>query len=124
MEKNLKSPRITSVRWGRIEVDGYPVFKDVKLFPGGARAWDWRESGTEHSPGIQPLDVVEMIEHGANVVILSKGVFGRLQVQPETLQLLQEKNIQTHVLFTNKAIELYNELCGHERVGALIHSTC
>ena len=29
----------------------------AKLYPGGARAWDWRETGTRHRPGIQPADI-------------------------------------------------------------------
>ena len=24
--------------------------KDFKLWPGGGRAWDWRETGTHHRP--------------------------------------------------------------------------
>jgi hypothetical protein len=48
-----------------MEVEGHPPFKDAKVFPGGAREWDWRETGTRHVPGIQPADVQELIEHGA-----------------------------------------------------------
>jgi hypothetical protein len=38
------SPRISLLSWGRIEVEGHPPFKDAKIFPGGAREWDWRET--------------------------------------------------------------------------------
>jgi hypothetical protein len=119
------SPPITHFEWGRIDVEGYDEpFKDAKLFPGGAREWDWNETGTRHQPGIQPADVEELLEHGATVVILSKGVQEQLQVRPETLQLLEAQGIVTHVLQTERAIKKYNELCEHEQVGALIHSTC
>jgi hypothetical protein len=68
-----RSPRITHLSWGRLEIDGYAKpFKDAKLFPGGARAWDWNETGTRHVPGIQPADVEELLTHGARVVVLSK----------------------------------------------------
>ena len=73
------SPRISFLSWGRIEVEGHPPFKDAKIFPGGAREWDWRETGTRHVPGIQPADVQELIEHGARTVVLSKGVWERLR---------------------------------------------
>ena len=63
------SPRISRLSWGHIEVDGHPPFKDAKIFPGGAREWDWRETGTRHVPGIQPADVQELIEHGARAVV-------------------------------------------------------
>jgi hypothetical protein len=90
------SPRITHVSWGRLEVeppsdDGPQSFKDAKLYPGGARAWDWNETGTSHTPGIQPADVEELLEHGASVVVLSRGMNQRLQVKPETLDRLDAR---------------------------------
>ena len=119
------SPRITHLSWGRMEVEGQDKpFKDAKVFPGGAREWDWKETGTQHMPGIQPADVEELIEHGATEVILSKGVYERLQVCPETLEMLKEKGIATHVLQTEKAVQLYNELREKKSVGGLFHSTC
>ena len=69
------SPRISHLSWGHIEVEGHPPFKDAKIFPGGAREWDWRETGTRHVPGVQPADVQELIEHGARAVVLSKGIW-------------------------------------------------
>ncbi len=128
MEMPKRSPRITKLAWGHIETEDAQgikgSFKDAKLYPGGARAWDWRETGTRHVPGIQPADVVELIERGAREVVLSKGVWERLQVCPETLDLLERQGIVTHVLQTEKAVELYNELSGTRAVGGLIHSTC
>ncbi len=100
------------------------AFKDAKLFPGGAREWDWRETGTRHVPGIQPADVEELLERGATEVVLSKGVYKRLRVCPETLELLERRSIPVHVLPTPEAVERYNELCGERAVGALIHTTC
>ena len=81
------SPRISHLSWGHIEVEGHPPFKDAKIFPGGAREWDWRETGTRHVPGIQPADVQELIEHGARAVVLSRGIWERLQVCPETVEV-------------------------------------
>ena len=118
------SPRISLLSWGRIEVEGYPPFKDAKIFPGGAREWDWRETGTRHVPGIQPADVQELIEHGARTVVLSKGVWERLQVCPETLEILSKNDIQFEVLQTEAAVERFNELRENIAVGGLFHSTC
>ncbi len=69
MERDAPSPRITHMSWGRLEVGG-KSFKDAKLYPGGAREWDWRETGTHHMPGIQPADLAELLEHGAEIVVL------------------------------------------------------
>jgi hypothetical protein len=123
MEGNVDSPRVTDLAWGRLEVDG-STFKDAKLFPGGARAWDWNETGTNHEPGIQPADVEELLERGATTVVLSKGFHERLGVTPETLRMLEERGVAAHVRQTEEAIRLYNELRETEKVGALIHSTC
>jgi hypothetical protein len=49
---------------------------ETNVFPGGAREWDWRETGTRHVPGIQPADVQELIEHGAKALVLTKGIRG------------------------------------------------
>ena len=124
MEQQVCSPRITHLSWGRMEVDDARSFKDAKLFPGGAREWDWRETGTAHVPGIQPADVEELLEHGATAVVLSKGILERLRVCPETLRMLKERGIPAHVLQTEEAVRLYNELRANERVGGLFHSTC
>lgn len=124
-EQKTLSPKITHLSWGSLEIEGQSsLFKDVKLFPGGARKWDWNETGTEHEPGIQPSDVEELLEHGATVIVLSRGFYERLQVSRETLQELEERNITTHVEQTEEAVRLYNELTKSEKVGALVHSTC
>jgi hypothetical protein len=122
--KETRSPRITRISWGRMEVEGLGPGKDFKLYPGGGRAWDWRETNTEHVPGIQPADVQELIEHGSRVVVLSRGMQLRLQTCPETLQLLKDKGIRVHVEETQSAAELYNRLAQSEPVGGLFHSTC
>jgi hypothetical protein len=118
------SPRISHLSWGHIEVEGHPPFKDAKIFPGGAREWDWRETGTRHVPGIQPADVRELIEHGAKVVVLSQGIWQRLQVCPETLELLAKNDIQVEVLQTEDAVNRFNVLRESMPVGWLFHSTC
>ncbi|HEX6711335.1 MAG TPA: Mth938-like domain-containing protein [Rubrobacter sp.] len=123
MTPETHSPRITHLSWGRLETDG-GVFKDARLYPGGAEEWDWNETGTSHDPGIQPADVERLLERGANVVILSRGFHERLGVTPETLRMLEEKGVLTHVAQTEEAARLYDELREAEKVGALIHSTC
>ena len=124
MADQTVSPRIAGLSWGRLEVEGEGTFKDAKLFPGGARAWDWRETGTRHLPGIQPADVAELLERGATAVVLSKGILERLQVCPETLELLEDRGVSAYVLQSEQAVRRYNELRETERVAGLFHSTC
>lgn len=124
METTKASPKILSQAWGKIEVEGFGEFKDVKLYPGGARKWDWRETGTDHDPGVQAADAEELIEHGAQVVILTQGVLGALKVPAETVSALEARGVTVHTAKTPKAIELYHQLRENEAVGILIHSTC
>ncbi len=124
MQTVARSPRILHVSWGRLEVEGHPPFKDAKVFPGGARTWDWHEAGTHHVPGIQPADVEELIERDVEAVVLSKGYLERLQVCPKTLDLFAELGIAVEVLQTEAAVERFNELRERAPVGGLFHSTC
>ena len=108
-----------------MEIQDVGVVKDAKLWPGGGRAWDWRETGTSHDPGIQPADVEELLEHGSEVVILSRGQELRLRTRPEALQLLKDRGVDVHVDETRSAVERYNSLAeAGVPVGGLFHSTC
>ena len=123
--QTIIAPRVTGVSWGEMEIEGIGSGRDFKLWPGGGRDWDWRETGTHHVPGIQPADVEELIQQGSTVVVLSRGMELRLQTCPETLEYLEEQGVQYHVEETNEAVRLYNELSkSGERVGGLFHSTC
>src|SRR5262245_52034301 len=68
-----RSPRVIAHRWGQLDVDELGELGDAKLWPGGGREWNWGETGTHHSPGIQPGDVQELLEHDPEVVVLSRG---------------------------------------------------
>jgi hypothetical protein len=125
MDEPARSPRVLALAWGRMTIEGLGVGKDFKLYPGGGRAWDWSETGTQHTPGIQPADVEELLDRGATVVVLSRGMEQRLEVDPRTLQRLADRGVEVHALETGQAVKIYNDLVdtGHA-VGALFHSTC
>jgi hypothetical protein len=125
MQTTNHSPRIKHVSWGKLEVEGKAEpYKDAKLFPGGSREWNWRETNTSHRPGIQIADAQELVEHGAKVVVLSRGMAECLHVPRETLDFLREHQIAAHILPTKDAVALYNKLAETERVGGLFHTTC
>jgi len=125
MEGRNPSPRIKDVSWGRLEIEGKAEpYKDAKLFPGGSREWNWRETGTGHRPGIQIADVQELLDHHAHVIVLSRGMAECLQVPRETLDFLKQRQIAVHVLPTREAAALYNKLAEHQAVGGLFHTTC
>jgi hypothetical protein len=108
-----------------MEIDSLGTGKDVKLWPGGGRAWDWRETNTAHVPGIQVADIVELVDHGAEVIVLSRGMELVLQTCPETVTWLDEHRLKYHILESREAAALYNEIAGHGvAVAGLFHSTC
>jgi hypothetical protein len=119
-----RSPRITRISWGRMTIEGIGTGKDFKLYPGGGRAWDWSETGTQHVPGIQPSDVAELLDRGSTVIVLTRGMQLVLQTCPETLKLLRDSGFPVHVVETREAVALYNELAERHAVGGLFHTTC
>jgi hypothetical protein len=111
--------------WGTIEIDGIGTLRDAKLWPGGGRAWDWNETGTQHRPGIQPAGVMELLEHESDIVVLSRGRQLRLETSPAALSLLDARDVAVIRDETSAAIEEYNRLAAEgRRVGALVHTTC
>ena len=117
--EQTQSPLITGLSWGRMAVQGVGSGKDFKLWPGGGRAWDWRETGVHHRP------VQELLENGCQAIVLSRGQLRRLQTCQETLDLLESRDIAVHVAETKKAVEIYNDLAQRgQAVGGLFHSTC
>ncbi len=119
------SPRVEHIDWGEMSVAGLGTGKDFKLWPGGGREWDWRETGTRHVPGIQPDDIEELLAAGAETIILSRGMWQALRTQQATLDRLAEAGATVHVLETREAVEKYNELAdAGEAVAGLFHSTC
>ncbi len=120
-----RSPIISHLSWGRMKVDDVGVGKDFKLWPGGGREWDWRETDTHHVPGIQPADVEELLDNGSRVIVLSRGMLLMLRTRQETLDLLEDKHIAVHIAETKAAGEIYNGLAQRgAAVGGLFHSTC
>ena len=117
-------PPIDDHGWGHITVAGRS-YKDVKIWPGGARSWDWTETATNHSAGIQPGDVRELLDRGVEHVILSRGREGRLGIDPATEALLGQAGVTYDILETGAAISRYTTLRDDGRaVGALLHTTC
>lgn len=115
---------ITDSSWGSVETS-VGTFRDAKLWPGGGRNWDWNETGTEHRPGVQAADLEELLEQGAELVIVGRGRRERLGVTDEAADHLEQAGVGLEALETGAAIDRYNHLAEDGRmVGALIHSTC
>ncbi len=124
-EQEVSSPIINELSWGRMAIAGVGTGKDFQLWPGGGRQWDWTETGTHHVPGIQLVDVEELLANGSQAVVLTRGMLLRLHTCSETMSFLETKGIDVYVAETKKAAQIYNDLASRgEAVGGLFHSTC
>ncbi|XP_032763320.1 mth938 domain-containing protein-like isoform X1 [Rattus rattus] len=120
----MASPKIASLSWGQMKVEGSILYKDCKVWPGGSPAWDWRETGTEHSPGVQPADIKEVAEKGVQTLVIGRGMSEALKVPPSTVEYLEKQGIDVRVLQSHTVKE-YNALVAQGiRVEGVFHSTC
>lgn len=95
------------------------------MWPGGSRAWDWRETGTDHHPGVQPADLEEVLQKGVSTLVIGRGMSEALQVPSSTVDFVRQRGVELIVLQTEKAITEYNNLVGQgAKVGGIFHSTC
>ncbi|XP_028656199.1 mth938 domain-containing protein [Erpetoichthys calabaricus] len=122
----MASPEISSLSWGHMKVKGCATaYKDCKVWPGGSRAWDWRETGTDHHPGVQPADLDEVLRKGVEILIIGRGMSEALQVPVNTLDYIKKQGVNVKVFQTEKAVKEYNDLaCQGHKVGGVFHSTC
>lgn len=125
---NAPQAYISHISWEHMEVTlagKTHAFKDCKVWPQGATAWDWTCTGTRHRPGTQPADIAELLTQGVEVMILTRGMQLMLHTSPETEALLQERGIAYAIEETIRAVQLYNDLARQgKKVGGVFHSTC
>ncbi len=123
----MSVPYIKSICWGKIEITDKgkdTIYKDAKVWPSQAKAWDWKETGTLHVPGIQIADIKEFI-NDVDEVILTRGMDLVLQVPQETIKFVTDKGKKCHVGQTEEMVQLYNKLVRQgKKVGGVFHSTC
>ena len=119
------SPRIISIKWGRMDIENIGVGRDFKLWPGGGRPWDWNETGTSHAPGIQPADIDELLVNGSEVLVFSRGMNLSLGISQEAVDYLRDRYMEYYFEETKAAVKIYNRLAEEGKaVGGLFHSTC
>ncbi|XP_041438645.1 mth938 domain-containing protein-like [Xenopus laevis] len=120
----MASPEISHISWGSMKVGGQ-AYKDCKVWPGGSRTWDWRETGTNHHPGVQPADLEEVVKKGVKTLVIGRGMTESLQVPAATLEYIKTQGVVALVFQTEKAVKEYNSLASQgARVGGVFHSTC
>ncbi len=113
-------PEIQAFRFGRIVIDNVVYNRDVIIFPDRVLP-NWRRRDG-HKLALE--DLVEVLEGDPEVVILGRGVFGRMKVSDDIRELITERGIELVVLRTEGASKAYNELRERRRVVAALHLSC
>jgi hypothetical protein len=116
----MSKPHIGSFRFGRIVVDGAAYDKDLIILPDNVLPNWWRDEG--HTLSMNDLQPV--LDAGPEVLVIGKGVFGRLEVPGATRRALEAAGLELVVLRTGEACQRYNELSDRRSVSAALHLSC
>jgi hypothetical protein len=116
----MAAPVIQSYAFGRIVVDGRRYLRDLIIYPDRV-AEDWRREGG-HS--LSPADLAGVFEVPPEVLVIGRGLFGRVNVLAETQAALRAAGIEVIAEPTHRACRTYNRLSETRRVVAALHLSC
>lgn len=111
---------IDSYHFGEITVRNKRYTSDVIILPDDVRSW-WRAKGHE----LYPEDIDEAISTALpEVMIIGSGNSRMMAVPSQTQRWLESKGIEVIVEGTDRACDIYNQLCRSRKVVAALHLTC
>ena len=113
-------PRIETIRFGKIIIDGHAYNRDVIVLPDRVLPNWWRVEG--HLLSYEDLQQALMAP--PEVLVIGTGIFGRMQVPDEVRESVEEQGIELQALATREACALYNQLSQDKLVVAALHITC
>ncbi len=111
---------IDSCQFGQIVISGRKYTSDVIIFPDRVRGDWWRKTGHQ----LRLEDIAEVIAAKPEVLVVGTGDSGLMKVLPEVQQALEAQGIQLITEATDKACQIYNQLCHSQKVVAALHLTC
>jgi len=102
-------------------INGTSYSKDVIIFPDGSilSPW-WRNQGHALAAG----DLQKLLETEPEIIICGTGAMGVMRPTAELKVYLKAVNIQFISRKSSKAVEMYNQMSGHRKVGGCFHLTC
>ena len=110
---------ISYYRFGIITVGGKTYRSDIIIFPDRVK-YNWHAL-SDHF--IKPETISDVTNADIKVLIIGTGAQGGVAVSKETLDHLKSIGIETHVMDTWKAVELYNN-SKKEKLAAVLHINC
>jgi hypothetical protein len=106
--------------FGLIVIDGQTFKNDVLIWPGRIKSDWWRREG--HF--LQLDDVAEALAADPQVLVVGRGAYGRLEVDPALAAYLQDRGVELMAHPTREACQVINDLAGKRRLAAALHLTC
>lgn len=116
----MTPPEINTYHFGMIKINGKSYHKDVIILPGGVIN-NWRRK-TGHV--LMPVDMTDIFNSVPELLIIGQGAYNRMEISPETVNLIKNTGLDCIALPTDKACDLYNQECKRRRVAAALHLTC
>lgn len=97
----MSSPEIASLSWGQMKVKGCSTtYKDCKVWPGGSRTWDWRETGTNVSLLILSIPRFKRdCESSKDCLVGQKGIYVNKKKSTGTELTRVEENIACSLVY-------------------------
>jgi hypothetical protein len=111
---------IDSYSFGQIVIEGKIFNSDVIIYQDSVDQKWWRKEG--HL--LQKEDLLDVIKHKPEIIIIGTGKPGLMEVPDETKQFVQSKGIKLIVNDTENACKIYNKLERKNKVIAALHLTC
>jgi hypothetical protein len=113
-------PKIESIRFGKIIIDGHVYNRDVIVLPDRVLPNWWRVEG--HSLCLE--DLQQALADRLELLVIGTGIFGRMNVPGNVRAKVEAGGIEMRVLATREACDLYNQMREQKHSAAALHITC
>ncbi|MGI5819946.1 MAG: ROK family protein [Armatimonadota bacterium] len=118
-------PRIDSVAFGSVTVDGDRLDHDIHIRADGTlkrrkKKWARTDWGTSHIIG--PRELKKALKKGPESLIIGEGFDGMVRLADEGREMLEQRGVRWRILPTPDAVEAWNDAEG--RRALILHVTC
>ena len=111
--------KITSVRFGEVEIDGKTYFSDMIVW------WNGKIEYREKSHTFGMSDFLKLAEKKPAIIVIGTGMNNICKVLDEVKQAAEDKKIEIYQELSPKAAKMFNGfVVDKKKAVAVIHSTC
>ena len=111
--------KITSVKFGEVEIDGKTYFSDMVVW------WNGKFQYKTKSHEFGMSEFLKLAEKEPEIVVIGTGMNGMCSVLDEVRQTAEDKGIEIYQELSPKAAKMFNGFVADgKHAVAVIHSTC